>query len=329
MKRKKIKVVVALTRKCQDFDAFCEVVCSSSNIKNKVDFVFSENKENLREIIPDADILVSMKIDREAFSKAKNLKWIHLGLAGVDKALLPEVMKSKIKLSSSKGIHAQTLAELVLGMILGFAKGIVTSVSFKNKKVWGFDEVIRSRFNLQGKILGIIGLGLIGIEVAKKAKDFGMKVIAVKNRPGRAPRNVDEIYAKWELNQVLKQSDFIFLSVPLTKETHHLIGKNELGRMKKTAFLINTARGPVVDEKALVDALKKKKIAGAGLDVFEKEPLPESSELWNLDNVIITPHIGGAMPEYYRRVGEVFKENLERFLQGRRLKNLVNRKLGY
>ena len=329
MKRKKIKVVVALTRKCQDFDAFCEVVCSSSNIKNKVDFVFSENKENLREIIPDADILVSMKIDREAFSRAKKLKWIHLGLAGVDKALLPEVVKSKIKLTSSKGIHAETLSELVLGMILGFAKGVVTSVSFKNKKVWGFDEVIRSRFNLQGKILGIIGLGLIGIEVAKKAKDFGMKVIAVKNRPGRAPRNVDEIYAKWELNQVLKQSDFIFLSVPLTKETHHLIGKNELGQMKKTAFLINTARGPVVDEKALVDALKKKKIAGAGLDVFEKEPLPESSELWNLDNVIITPHIGGAMPEYYRRVGEVFKENLERFLQGRRLKNLVNRKLGY
>jgi phosphoglycerate dehydrogenase-like enzyme len=329
VKRKKIKVVVALTKKCQDFDAFCEVVCSSSKIKNAVDFVFSENKENLREIIPDADILVSMKIDKEAFAKAKNLKWIHLGLAGVDKALLPEVMKSKVKLTSSKGIHATTLAELVLGMILAFAKGIVSSMSFKNRKVWGFDEVIQSRFNLDGKVLGIIGLGLIGIEVAQKAKAFGMKVIAVKNRPGRAPGHVDEVYARWELNQVLKQSDFVFLSVPLTKETYHLIGKNELSQMKKTAFIINTARGPVVDEKALIDTLKKKKIAGAGLDVFEKEPLPKTSELWNLDSVIITPHIGGAMPDYYRKVGEVFKENLERFLQGKRLKNLVNRKLGY
>lgn len=329
MKRRKIKVVVALTKKCQDFDAFCEVVCSSSKIKNKVDFVFSENKKNLREIIPDAVILVCMKIDREVFAKAKNLKWIHLGLAGVDKALLPEVVKSKVKLTSSKGIHAATLAELILGMILAFAKGIVPSMSFKNRRVWGFEQVIQSRFDLEAKVLGIIGLGLIGVEVAKKAKAFGMKVIAVKNRPGRAPRHVDEVYARRELNQVLKESDFVFLSVPLTKETYHLIGKNELSQMKKTGFLINTARGPVVDEKALIDALKEKKIAGAGLDVFEQEPLPKSSELWNLDNVIITPHIGGAMPDYYRKVGEVFKENLERFLQGRRLKNLVNRKLGY
>jgi D-2-hydroxyacid dehydrogenase (NADP+) len=329
VRRKKLKVVVALTKKCQDFDAFCEVVCSSSKIKKKVDLVFSENKKHLREIISDADILVCMKIDREAFAKAKNLKWVHLGLAGVDKALLPELVKSKVKLTSSKGIHATTLAELVLGMILAFAKGIVSSMSFKNRKVWGFEQVIQSRFNLEGKILGIIGLGLIGIEVAKKAKDFGMKVIAVKNRPGRAPRHVDEIYAKWELNQVLKQSDFVFLSVPLTKETYYLIGTKELNQMKKTAFLINTSRGPVVDENALIDALKKKKIAGTGLDVFEQEPLPSTSELWNLDNVIITPHIGGAMPDYYRKVGQVFKENLERFLQGKRMKSLVNRKLGY
>lgn len=329
MKTKKIKVVVAMTKKCQDFDAFCEVVCSSSRIKNKVDFVFSENKGHLRKIIPDADILVCMKIDRQAFSKAKNLKWVHLGLAGVDKALLPEVVKSKVKLTGSKGIHAATLTELIMGMILAFAKGIVLSMNFKNKKVWGFEQVIQSRFGLEGKVLGIIGLGLIGVEVAQKAKAFGMKVIAVKNRPGKAPRHVDEVYAKWELSEVLKQSDFVFLSVALTKETYHLIGKNELNQMKKTAFLINTARGPVVDEKALIDVLKEKKIAGAGLDVFEKEPLPKTSELWNLENVIITPHVGGAMPDYYRKVGEVFKENLERFMQGRRLKNLVNRKLGY
>ncbi len=329
MKRKKIKVVVALTKKCQDFDVFCEVVCSSSKIKNKVDFVFSENKEHLRKIIPDAEILVCMKIDQEAFAKAKNLKWIHLGLAGVDKALLPEVVKSKVKLTSSKGIHATTLSELILGMILAFSKGIVLSMSFKNRKVWGFEQVIQSRFDLQAKVLGIIGLGLIGIEVAKKAKAFGMKVIAVKNRPDKALKYVDKIYTKGKLNQVLKESDFVFLSVPLTKETYHMIGEKELDQMKKTAFLINTARGPVVDEKALIDALKNGKIAGAGLDVFEKEPLPESSELWNIDNVIITPHIGGAMPDYYKKVGQLFRENLERFMQGKKLINLVNRKLGY
>ncbi len=329
MKRRKIKAVVALTPKCRDFDAFKDVVYSSKNVKKKVDLVFSENKEHLRKIIPDADILVCMKIDNEAFLEAKNLKWVHLGLAGVDKALLPAVVKSRVKLTSSKGIHATTLAELILGMILAFAKGIILSMSFKKKKAWRFTEVNLAKFGLEGRVLGIIGLGLIGIEVAQKAKAFGMKVIAVKNRPGRASGYVDEVYARWELNQVLKKSDFVFLSVPLTKETYHLIGKKELDQMKKTAFLINTSRGPVVDQAALVDALKERKIAGAGLDVFEEEPLPKSSELWNLDNVIITPHIGGAMPDYYRKVGEVFKDNLERFLQGRRLKNLVNRKLGY
>lgn len=324
-----MKVVVALTKKCQDFDAFCEVVCSSQKIKKRVELVFSENKEHLRQIISNADILVCMKIDREVFAKAKNLKWIHLGLAGVDKALLPEVMKSGVKLTSSKGIHATTLAELILAMILAFSKGIVLSMSFKNRKVWGFEQVIQSRFDLEAKVLGIVGLGLIGVEVAKRAKAFGMKVIALKNRPGKTPRFVDRIYSKGKLSQVLRESDFVFLSVPLTKETYHLIGTNELSQMKKTAFLINTSRGLVVDEDALKDALKKRKIAGAGIDVFEEEPLPRSSELWDLDNVIITPHIGGAMPDYYRKVGEVFKENLERFLQGKRLKNLVNRKLGY
>jgi phosphoglycerate dehydrogenase-like enzyme len=321
--------VVALTKKCQDFDAFCEVVCSSSAVKKKVDLVFSENKEHLREIIPDADVLVCMKIDRETFAKAKNLKWIHLGLAGVDKVLLPEVVKSQVKLTSSKGIHAKTLAELIMGMILAFSKGIALSMSFKNRKIWGFEQVILSRFDLEAKVLGIIGLGLIGVEVAKKAKAFGMKVIALRNRPAKAPKYVDKIYPKGKLNQVLSESDFVFLSVPLTKETYHMIGEKELNQIKDTAYLINTSRGPVVDENALVDALKQGKIAGAGLDVFEEEPLPQSSELWNLDNVIITPHIGGAMPDYYRKVGEVFKNNLERFLQGERLKNLVDKKLGY
>lgn len=329
MRGKKLKVVVALTKKCQDFDAFCEVACSSSTLKKKVDLVFSENKEHLRKIIPDADILVCMKIDSEAFAKAKNLKWVHLGLAGVDKALLPEVIKSQVKLTSSKGIHAPTLAELILGMILAFAKGIVLSINLQRNRYWGFQEVNQSKFDLDGKVLGIIGLGFIGVEVSKKAKALEMRVIALRNRPGKAPKYVDKIYPKGKLNQVLEESDFVVLSVPLTKETYHLIGREELNQMKNTAYLINTSRGSVVNEDALIDALKKKKIAGAGLDVFEEEPLPKSSELWDLDNVIITPHIGGAMPDYYRKVGQVFKENLERFLHAKRLRNLVDKKLGY
>jgi len=331
LKNRKLKVVVALTPKCADFDAFCEVVCSSPKIKNKVDFVFSENKEHLRQIISDASILVCMKIDKEAFSKANNLKWVHLGLAGVDRVLSPEMLKRKIYLTSSKGIHSTTVSELVMGMILAFAKGIVVSMSFKNKKIWGFEEVNQARFDLEGKVLGIVGLGNIGLDLAEKASLFGMKVYGMKNRVKRGERikYIDKLFQKNKLEKILSVSDFVVLSVPYTKETHHLIGKKELSLMKEKSFLINISRGQVVDEKALIYALKNKKITGAGLDVFEKEPLPKENKLWELENVIITPHIGGAMPDYYRKVGVVFKENLERFLGGKRLKNLVDKKLGY
>jgi len=331
MKNRKLKVVVALTKKCADFDAFSEVVYSSPKIKKRVDLVFSENKEHLKEIISDADILVCMKVDREAFLIAKNLKWVHIGLAGVERSLSPELISSQVLLTSSKGIHSVTVAELILGMILVWAKGILISFNYQKKKIWGFEEASSKKFDLEGKVLGIVGLGNIGLEVAKRGKALGMRVYGMKNKikKGEKIRYVDKIFPKDKLNQLLKESDFVVLAVPYTQETFHLIGPNELNQMKKTAFLINTARGAIVDEKSLIKALEGGKIAGAGLDVFETEPLPKESQLWDFDNVILTPHIGGAMPDYYRKVGIVFKENLARFLEGKKLKNLVDKKLGY
>jgi phosphoglycerate dehydrogenase-like enzyme len=329
--KKKLKVAVALTKKCSDFDAFSEVLYSSPKIKKRVNLVFSEDKEHLKKIISDADILVCMKVDREAFLKAKNLKWVHIGLAGVEKSLFPELISSQILLTSSKGIHSITVAELILGMILAFAKGILISFNYQKKKAWGFEQASSNKFDLEGKILGIVGLGNIGLEVAKRGKALGMMVYGKKNKikKGEKIKYVDKIFPKNRLNQLLKESDFVVLALPYTQDTHHLIGQNELNQMKKTAFLINTARGAIVDEEALIKALEDKKIAGAGLDVFEIKPLPSESKLWDFDNVILTPHIGGAMPDYYRKVAIVFKENLERFLDGKKLKNLVDKKLGY
>ena len=331
MQNREIKVVVALTKKCADFDAFKEVIYSSPKVKKRVDLVFSKDKDHLKKIISDADILVCMKVDKDAFLMAKNLKWIHVGLAGVEKSLFPELISSRILLTSSKGIHSTTVAELILGMILAFAKGILISFNCQKKKVWGFEEVSSNKFDLDGKILGIVGLGSIGLEAAKRGKALGMIVYGMKNKikKGEKIKYVDKIFPKSRLNQLLKKSDFVVLALPYTPETYHLIGENELNQMKRTAFLINTARGPIVDEEALTKALGEKKIAGAGLDVFEIEPLPSESKLWDFDNVILTPHIGGAMPDYYGKVAFVFKENLERFLGGKKLKNLVDKKLGY
>ena len=191
--------------------------------------------------------------------------------------------------------------------------------------------MMKQRFELKGKTLGIIGLGGIGLELAKKGKCLGMQIIGMKNRvrKGEQIRYVDRILPKQKLPELLSQSDFVALTLPLTDETFHLIGEKELAQMKNSAYLINTSRGKITDEKALVDALEDQRIAGAGLDVFEEEPLSPNSRLYNLENVIITPHVAGTMVDYFQKVAEIFKENLKRYLRGQKMINLVDKRLGY
>lgn len=328
---KKLKVVVALTEREKDFQAFSEVLSSSPQLMNRVELFRSQNKENLKELIPEADILVSFSITPENYKIAKNLKWIHLAVAGVDESVFPELLKSKVIITACKGMHSHTISEHILGMILCFAKGIHLSTLRQAQKKWAFNEVMKHRFELKGKTLGIIGLGGIGLELARKSKCLGMQVVGMKNRlkKGEKIRYVDRVFPKEKLPELLSQSDFVALTLPLTDETFHLIGKKELAQMKNAAYLINTSRGKIIDEKALIDALENKKIAGAGLDVFEEEPLSSNSRLYDLENVIITPHVAGTMVDYFQKVAQIFMENLKRYLSGKKLINLVDKKLGY
>jgi D-2-hydroxyacid dehydrogenase (NADP+) len=282
-------------------------------------------------LIPEADILVCFSISPENFQMAKRLKWIHLAVAGVDKSVFPELLQSKVIITASKGIHSHTITEHILGMILCFATGIHLGTLRQTQKTWASDEMINKRFELRGKTLGIVGLGSIGRELAKRGRCFGMKIIGMKNRSKRGGkiRYVDKIFLKEKLPELLKLSDFVALTLPLTEETFHLIGEKELAQMKSSAYLINTSRGKIVDEKALIKALENKKIAGAGLDVFEEEPLSPNSKLYDFDNVIITPHIAGSMEDYFQKVAQIFEENLKRFLSGRKMINLIDKKLGY
>ncbi len=327
----KHKIVVALPDSRYSCGQFAQPVLCSPNLSKKVEFIYSKDKEDLEKIIPEAEILVSLSVKKEIFSKARKLKWIHLGVAGVDKTLFPEILHSEVLLTSSKGIHRITISEHILGLILAFSKGIASSIRAQREKKWLQRELIDKRFTLEGKVMGIVGLGSIGLELAGKAKAFDMKIIGLKNqvRRGEKYRNVDLLLDKRRLPELLRQSDFVVLLVPLTKETYHLIGKKQLGLMKKEAYLIHVSRGPVVNERDLVWALKNEVIKGAGLDVVEKEPLGSDSPLYDLENVIITPHIAGSMPDYYKKVGEIFKRNLERFLSKKPLLNLVDKKKGY
>jgi phosphoglycerate dehydrogenase-like enzyme len=214
-----------------------------------------------------------------------------------------------------------------MALMLMFAKNTPRGFKMMHSRQW---RRYRSG-TLRNKTVGIVGLGHIGREVARLSKAFGMKTIATRRstkKPGRA-RYVDLLLPQARIKQMLVASDYVVVCVPLTAETRHIIGKTELKAMKPSAFLINIGRGPLIDEKALTPALKKKQIAGAGLDVTCTEPLPKDSPLWGFDNVILSPHISGDMEDYMLRATEVFCNNLRRHLSGKRLLNVVSRKKGY
>lgn len=266
-------------------------------------------------------VVVTNKFDE--ISEFKNIKWIHSFSAGVD-YIVPLLKDKNILLTNSSGVHPIPIAEHVFAMILSFERGLYHALRFQLEKKWERPDVTE----LNGKTIGIVGLGRIGSEIARLSKAFGCKVIAVK-RGMTKERYVDILYTTKNLNSLLVQSDYVVICLPLTEETRHLIGAREFSKMKKGAVIINIGRGAVINEKNLVDALIKKRIAGAGLDVFDEEPLPKESKLWDMENVIITSHYSGHTPFYMKRAEEIFIENLKAYMNGKKMPNLVDIKSGY
>jgi phosphoglycerate dehydrogenase-like enzyme len=274
--------------------------------------------------ISDADILLAGRFTREMFLRATRLRWIQTEATGVDRFLFPELVSSDVVLTNARGAHAAPVSDHALAMILSFSRSLHRFTRFQFDRRWKklhCDE-------LQYRTIGIVGLGSIGLEIARKAACFGMKIVAL-DRNVQKPTFVEELYQPTDLHRLLERSDFVVLAVPLTRDSEGMIGEEELLKMKKSAVLINISRGRLVREGALTKALKEGRIAGAGLDVFEEEPLPSRSELWDLENVIVTPHVAGATPHDWRRVCDIFCENLTRYLSNRTLVNVVDKNVGY
>ncbi len=215
----------------------------------------------------------------------------------MDVLLFPEFIESTVALTSASGIHGTQISEMIVAMMLVFTKQLHKFMRYKFEAKWQ----PHTPDELAGKTLGIIGLGSIGSETAEEAKCLGMKVIALKKHPDKKPDYVDELIDSEGFDRLLRQSDFIVLTLPLTGETRHMVSEEQLRSMKPTAYVINMGRGALIDTNALLKALREGWIAGAGLDVFENEPLPTDSDLWKLDNVLITPHVAGASPYYDER----------------------------
>jgi len=292
-----------------------------------------EAKSSLEAILGDTEVILSTYvIYPDLFSLAPRLRWVQLTSAGAENIIDSDFLREGVTVTTASGIHAVPVGEFVLGIMLAFAKGLHKAVRGQMEHEW----LSYLPSELQGKTAGILGMGAIGSQIARYAKAFGMRVIATRRsaeRPLAGEQSgfvdVDELVPPSQLNRILSACDYLVIAVPLTAETRHMIGEAELRAMKPSAVLINISRGAVVDEKMLVRALKEGWIAGAGLDVFEQEPLPKDSELWGMENVIVTPHVSGATPLYVERLVELFCDNLRRYLAGEPLRNVVDVKRGY
>ena len=286
------------------------------------------DEKTIREHMPECHILATWgwAETRHLYQAAPHLEWIHALSAGVEKLLFPEIQSADTILTNSKGIHGIPVSEHVLAMMLAFSRGLNLSMQQQQARIW--KRVPTNE--LHEHTLAIIGLGAIGREIAKKAKALGMTVLASKQEM-TTELFVDKLYPadSDSMLDMLAQADFVVIALPLTEDTENLIGLKQFSVMKPSAYLFNIARGAIINEADLVTALEQKLIRGAGLDVFAHEPLPESSPLWAMSNVIITPHVAALSPAYLDRAIKLFADNLTRFIQGRDMINLVDKAKGY
>jgi len=261
--------------------------------------------------LADADVVVAQGLSDAELARAQRLRWLSSVAAGLEEIVTPALFARGVAVTNASGVHGPNIAEHVLAMMLMFTRGL--------------PRLYRAQ-------LLIVGLGRIGEAIAARARPFGVRIVALKR--DRATRHdaavaVDELLSMDALDGALGRADHVCLTVPLTPETRHLMNAARLARLGTGAYVYNVSRGAVIDEAALVEALRAGRLAGAGLDVFEEEPLPASSPLWDLENVILTPHVSGATPLYYHRTAALFADNLDRFLAGQPLANRFDPTRGY
>lgn len=264
----------------------------------------------------------------ELLSEAKSLRWLHHRGAGIDSIAVPRLLASDVVVTNGSGNHAPNIAEHVLSLLLAFARQLPQLIRAQSRKSWAPPSGERV-FELSGQTLAIIGCGAIGQELAWRAASLGLHVIGVKRERTALPRGVSELVTLDRLDGVLSQVDHVVLALPLTAQTRGLMDAARLRRLKPGAYLYNVGRGPLVDQDALVEALRSGHLAGAGLDVTDPEPLSADSPLWDLPGVVITAHSAGLTPRSYDRFEALLLENLRRFSTGEPLLNVVDKFAGY
>lgn len=308
------KVLVTVPYTGWHMDKLCKALAPAGII-----FAKSNDADTIAKALELVDVAI-LGADLDArYVKAPKLKWVHCDHSGLNNSALPKVFEKGLLVTGSAGRSAPVLAEHALYFALSLIyKSPQLAIGQKNHD-WNCVNKYREDRGLFGKTMGIIGLGYTGVELAKRARLFGMRVLGYRRSIMTTPEGVDKLYTYDEgdsIDELLKESDLVILTVRLSDETYHMIGEREFKIMKQTAFLINIARGPVVDENALVQALNDGDIAGAGADTFEIEPLPKESKLWEAPNMLITPHCTPEVPDLAAQSLEIICENIQRYRSG-------------
>lgn len=282
--------------------------------------------------ILDTEIAITWSIRLEQIKAATELRWIHCPAAAVHTLIFPEMVNSQIQITNARDVHGPVVAEHVMALIFALAKRIPDAVCLQQKHEWGQEKMWEGRPRVRevaGATLGLIGLGSIGRAVAKSAKALQMRVIAVREHPEKGSEGTDAVFGAAQIDEVFRQADYIVLAVPFTGATNALANAERLALMKRDACLINVGRGQLVDEPAIVSALRENKIGGAALDVFANEPLGPDSPLWDAPGLLITPHTAALTDKIWERHYKLFSENLRRYLAGAALLGVVDKRKGY
>lgn len=298
-----------------------------------IEVVQRNSYEGIETELRDAEVMFTLSLWAEQFAAAPNLRWIHAPTAAVHQFMFPELIGSNVMLTNSTEVHGPVVAEHVMALIFALAKKIPQAAVLQQKKVWGQETIWNYGHHpkeIAGAVLGLIGVGSIGRRVANMASGLGMRVIAVREHVEKGrPEGVETVFPPSQIDQLLLESDYVVLAAPLLPATTRLMNASRLSKMKADGFLINVGRGPQVDELALAEALRSRRLAGAALDVFEHEPLPSGSPLWDVDNLLITPHTAGLTEKLWDRHYELFCENLQRYLARQPLRYVVDKHRGY
>ena len=288
----------------------------------EVDFTYAVDGEEALTHVPETEVIISIArwFTKEVAQKAKNLKWLQCNITGTDHLIVSLADRRDIILTSGRGIHGPQMTEVTLLHMLALYRQVRRLA--KNQETHTWDRFLP--YVLENRLVAIMGLGAIAEHMARCFKALGMTVYGI-SRTNRKIEGIDKVFSRDDLTEAVKDVDFLIALVPFNPETHNIIGAKVFYAMKPSACLINVARGGVVDEAALIDALKNGEISGAGLDVFEESPLPDNSPLWDMENVFITPFTGGRSDKYAERILTVIEPNIRAYLDGTKkyMKNIV------